>query len=229
MLQHVYERAVASGAEEVLIATDDTRIADVAQDFGATVCMTAVAHPSGTDRLAEVAQQRLWQDQTIIVNVQGDEPLIPPANIAQVARNIARHNVNMATLCTSVLDRAELRNPNVVKVVMDQQGMALYFSRAVIPFQRDDFFEPVVESVTDPIAAPVEYYRHIGLYAYTVQFLTRFAAHGSVAIERAEKLEQLRALWIGERIHIEIAAEPPAAGVDTPDDLARLQQYFTNG
>jgi 3-deoxy-manno-octulosonate cytidylyltransferase (CMP-KDO synthetase) len=212
MLQHVYERALESGAGEVIIATEDHRVEVAARKFEAAVCMTSPDHASGSDRIAEVARKLKWKDSALIVNVQGDEPFIPPANIAQVALNLEQHKVEMATLRTPVADAADVANPNVVKVVVDAAGMALYFSRAAIPHRRD------------VSGAAVEYYRHIGLYAYRNGFLQRYTRTPPASLEEAEKLEQLRALWLGARIHVAVAQTAPGAGVDTPEDLARALQ-----
>ncbi|HEX5055934.1 MAG TPA: 3-deoxy-manno-octulosonate cytidylyltransferase [Gammaproteobacteria bacterium] len=214
MLQHVYERALEGGAGEVIIATEDRRVEEAARKFGAAVCMTSPEHASGSDRIAEVARQLKWKDSTLIVNVQGDEPFIPPDNIAQVAANLAQHKVEMATLRTPIMDAADVPNPNVVKVVVDAAGMALYFSRAAIPYQRD------------PLSGgSAQYYRHIGLYAYRNDFLQRYTRTPPVPPEEAEKLEQLRALWLGARIHVAVAQIAPAVGVDTPEDLARILRH----
>jgi 3-deoxy-manno-octulosonate cytidylyltransferase (CMP-KDO synthetase) len=211
MIQHVYQRAVASGADEVIIATDDERVADAAKKFGAPCRMTSPTHASGSDRIAEIAAAARWQDTDIVVNVQGDEPLIPPENIAQVAHNLAQHGVEMATLRTPIREAAEVRDPNVVKVVVDRDDIALYFSRAAIPHRRDP---------AERQEAP--YYRHIGLYAYRVGFLRRYTQTPPVLIEETEKLEQLRALWLGVRIHTAVARLEPGPGIDTMDELGRL-------
>jgi 3-deoxy-manno-octulosonate cytidylyltransferase (CMP-KDO synthetase) len=211
MIRHVHERALASGAAEVIIATDDKRIADVVEKFGATCRMTSAGHTSGSDRIAEVAAQLGWQDTDIVVNVQGDEPLIPPENIAQVAHNLAAHGVEMATLRTPIVEAADVRDPNVVKVVVDRDEFALYFSRAAIPHRRD-----LLERTEAP------YYRHIGLYAYRVGFLRRYTETPPAPIEVTEKLEQLRALWMGVRIHAAAAQVTPGPGIDTMDELERL-------
>lgn len=210
MLRHVYERALASGAGDVVVATEDRRVEEAARDFGATVLMTSPEHASGSDRIAEVALKLGWEDSTLIVNVQGDEPFIPPDNIAQVAANLARHGAEMASLRTPITDPEEARNPNIVKVVVDAAEMALYFSRALIPYRRD------------AAGAPVQYYRHIGLYAYRNDFLQRYTRTPPAPLEEAEKLEQLRALWLGARIHVAVAHTAPGAGVDTPEDLAQV-------
>jgi 3-deoxy-manno-octulosonate cytidylyltransferase (CMP-KDO synthetase) len=172
--------------------------------------MTSPGHASGSDRIAEVAALLGWRDSTLIVNVQGDEPFIPPDNIAQVAANQARYETEMASLRTPIDDSSEAANPNVVKVVVDAAEMALYFSRALIPYRRD------------AAGAPVQYYRHVGLYAYRNDFLRRYTRTPPAPLEEAEKLEQLRALWLGARIHVAVAHSAPGAGIDTPEDLARV-------
>jgi 3-deoxy-manno-octulosonate cytidylyltransferase (CMP-KDO synthetase) len=210
MVQHVYERAIASGAGQVILATDDERIQRAGEEFGAEVCMTGREHTSGSDRLAEVVSRHKWSAATIIVNVQGDEPLIPPENIAQVAANIAEHpQAAMATLVTGFADRNELISTDNVKVVTDCNGYAIYFSRAVIPHDRDSNMD-------------IKYQRHIGIYAYRAQSLLEFAALKPAPPELQEKLEQLRALWYGKKIHVAHAVKNPPPGVDTPEDLRRL-------
>ena len=224
MIQHVYERAVQSGATEVVIATDDERIRQVAADFGAMVCMTAAHHPTGTDRLAEVARLRGYTSQHIIVNLQGDEPLMPPALIRQVAANLQSHpQASAATLCERITSSTELFDPHLVKVVMDRQGYALYFSRAPIPWDRDAFGQ---EPGTPALPARSEHYRHIGLYAYRAEFLQDYVQWPPCIIEQTESLEQLRILWNGHTLHVAEALENPGIGVDTPDDLVRVQQLL---
>ena len=210
MIQHVFERALASGAEQVIVATDDQRIQSAAENFDAEVCMTSTAHESGSDRLAEVVSIYNWPDDTIVVNVQGDEPFIPPENIKQVANNIAeRPLASIATLVTEFDNRSELESSDNVKVISDRESYALYFSRAVIPYNRDD-------------KDNVNYYRHIGIYAYRVSYLKEFAQLKVAPIEQYEKLEQLRALWYGRKISVTVAARKPPPGVDTPEDLKNL-------
>ncbi|MGY8869316.1 MAG: 3-deoxy-manno-octulosonate cytidylyltransferase [Pseudomonadales bacterium] len=222
MVQHVYERALQSEAERVIIATDDERIAAVASGFGAEVCMTKADHPSGTDRLQEVVSSLGFYADDIVVNVQGDEPLIPPRVINQVAHNLkAEPDAGIATLSEPIEDVASLLNPNVVKVVTDHRGMAVYFSRAPIPWPRDEF------SVNkDVMPSSYNWQRHIGIYAYRVKMLNEFVRWAPAPIEEAECLEQLRAMWNGARIHVEVADELPPAGVDTPEDLERLRELF---
>ena len=177
--------------------------------------MTAAEHPSGTDRLAQVAQDRRLGDSDIVVNVQGDEPLIPPAVINQVAGNLAAHsNASIATLAEPIETAEELTNPNVVKVVSDSQGLALYFSRAPVPWPRDAFRDDATN--LPPVGG---WARHIGIYAYRVGFLARYVSWSPAELERVEQLEQLRALFNGERIHVAMASEAVPAGVDTEDDL----------
>jgi 3-deoxy-manno-octulosonate cytidylyltransferase (CMP-KDO synthetase) len=220
LLEHVFRKALASGAAEVVIATDDTRIRAAAEAFGARVCMTAAAHPSGTDRLAEVADSLDWPDDAIVVNLQGDEPLMPPALIRQVAAGLANHpQAAIATLQAGIETPEEVLSPHVVKVVTDAQGYALYFSRAPIPFHRTAFGQAGVLSA---VPADTRYFRHIGLYAYRAGTLRRYPRLSACSLEKAESLEQLRALWHGLRIYVEEAREIPPAGVDTEDDLARV-------
>lgn len=215
MLQHVYERAQQTAASAVIIATDDKRIQAVAESFGAQVCLTA-AHPSGTDRLQEVVSKLGYKDDTLVVNVQGDEPLIAPQLIEQVANNLAQSSADVATLCYPISQADDLFNPNLVKVVFDQQGYALYFSRAPIPWARDGFAKA-------PKQMPqAQYYRHIGLYAYRAALLQRYVKWQPCELERLEALEQLRVLWYGGKIHVAVAKVEPVAGVDTPADLERV-------
>lgn len=222
MLQLVYEQALASGAASVVIATDDARIEAAARSFGAEVCMTAPEHSSGSERLAEAAQRLGYGDEEIVVNLQGDEPLMPPELLRQVADNLAVHgHAAVATLCTRIHTAAELFDPHAVKVVMDREGMALYFSRAVIPWDRDAF-----AVTTEELPAQALHYRHLGLYAYRVGFLKRYVTLEPCALEQMEVLEQLRVLWHGARIHVAEAAVLPAPGVDTPEDLERVRRVI---
>ncbi|WP_111641910.1 3-deoxy-manno-octulosonate cytidylyltransferase [Marinimicrobium alkaliphilum] len=223
MIQHTYERACQSGAAAVVVATDDIRIAEAVEAFGGRVCMTSAEHHSGTDRLQEVATTLVLPEDAIVVNVQGDEPLIPPSVIDQVAANLAAHPAaSMATLCEPLSSLADFQNPNVVKVVADERGHALYFSRAPIPWPRDHFAQAAVDELPQGLPAR----RHIGLYAYRVALLNRFVRWPQAALERWEALEQLRVLAAGEAIHIELASAPVPGGVDTPEDLARIQTYL---
>ena len=215
MVQRVWEQASRSAASSLVIATDDTRIRDVAQGFGAQVCMTSSEHPSGTDRLQQVAREMGWDDEQIVVNVQGDEPLIPPAVIDQVAANLAtRPQAGMATLCEPLETLEELLNPNAVKVVADREGMALYFSRAPIPWPRDAFAQS-----REAMPSEGQWQRHIGIYAYRTRFLHQYVTWQPAPLELLESLEQLRALYNGERIHVAPAVQPVPGGVDTQQDL----------
>jgi 3-deoxy-manno-octulosonate cytidylyltransferase (CMP-KDO synthetase) len=216
MVQWVWQQAMQSGASRVVIATDDARVEQVAREFGAEVLMTDPAHNSGTERLAEVVRCLALTADTVVVNVQGDEPFVPPAIIRQVADNLAsQHQARMATLAVALNDPAEIANPNIVKVVCDKNGYALYFSRAVVPFDRDGAFQH---------ECAVHYQRHIGIYAYRAGFILDYVSWPASTLERIECLEQLRVLWQGERIHVAIAAEVPPVGVDTPADLAHARQ-----
>jgi len=222
MVQHVWEQACKSSAAQVVIATDDQRIVEACQAFGAQVLLTRADHESGTDRLAEVAQALGLAADAIVVNVQGDEPLIPPAVINQVAANLAAHGeAGMATLAEPIEDVEALFNPNVVKVVSDINGLALTFSRATLPWARDQF-----AADRDQVPAGVPFRRHIGIYAYRAGFLQDFVAWGPCWLEETERLEQLRALWHGVRIHVADAIEAPPAGVDTPLDLERVRRLL---
>ena len=227
LIEHVYRRALASGALEVVVATDDVHIQQTAEGFGATVCMTSPNHPSGTDRLAEVAARLNWPDDAIIVNVQGDEPQIPPALIQQVAAGLESHpDAGIATVCARIDDPAELFDPNVVKVVRDSQDYALYFSRAPIPWHREGF--GVNQETLNRLPENGVWSRHIGLYAYRVAVLTRYPRLSPAMAEQTESLEQLRALWHGIRIHVAEAVEIPPPGVDTEIDLARVAAQWAS-
>lgn len=223
MIQYVFEKAQQSGANRVIIATDNEKVAAVAQGFGAEVCMTSEHHNSGTERLAEVVEKLAISDDEIIVNIQGDEPLIPPVIVRQVAENLAKFKVNMATLAVKIHDAEELFNPNVVKVLTDKDGYVLYFSRSVIPYDRDQFMG--LQDITKATLAEV-YLRHIGLYAYRAGFIKKYVQWAPTQLENLEKLEQLRVLWNGERIHVELAKEVPAVGVDTAEDLEKVRSIL---
>lgn len=227
MIQHVYERAGESDAGRVVIATDDERIESVCLDFGAEVVMTSLDHASGTDRLEEVARVLGFAPDDRVVNVQGDEPLIPPALINQVANNLERFpRAAIATLCEKITDISSVLNPNVVKVVADHQGMAHYFSRAPIPWARDAWSDGSWPLGDADLPEDVDYYRHIGIYGYRVQLLTDFVRWAPAPTEMTESLEQLRALYNGARIHVEEACQTPPAGVDTDADLERLRRWM---
>ena len=219
MIQHVWQQAKQSAASRVVVATDDARIVEACQAFGAEVLLTRADHNSGTDRLAEVATQLGLADDAIVVNVQGDEPLIPPAIIDQVAANLAAHpEAGIATLGEPIQDAATLFNPNAVKLVADVNGLALTFSRAPLPWARDQF-----AASRDSLPDGVPFRRHIGIYAYRAGFLHNFVAWGPCWLEDTECLEQLRALYHGVRIHVADALQSPPAGVDTPEDLQRVR------
>jgi len=222
MILHVQRLALRSGAAEVVVATDDTRIRDACLAAGGTVEMTAAHHVSGTDRIAEVAMRRGWAGEDIVVNVQGDEPLLPPALIGQVAGLLAATpGAAIATLATPILGEAEYLDPNVVKIVARPDGMALYFSRAPIPWDRD--------GAAQVPAAASRYHgsrRHLGLYAYRVAALLKLASAAPAELERRERLEQLRALALGLAIVVADAQEPPGPGVDTEQDLARADSIL---
>ncbi|MCG6407086.1 3-deoxy-manno-octulosonate cytidylyltransferase [Vibrio fluvialis] len=216
MVQWVYEQAMQAGAERVIIATDDARVEQAVLAFGGTVCMTSPDHQSGTERLAEVVKLMGIEDDHIIVNVQGDEPLIPPSIIRQVADNLAASQAPMATLAVEISHEDEVFNPNAVKVVTDKDGYALYFSRATIPWDRDNFAKD--KTVVQPLM------RHIGIYAYRAGFINTYIQWPASQLEKIECLEQLRVLWYGEKMHVAVALEAPPAGVDTPEDLDAVRR-----
>ena len=222
MVVRVAERAQGSGAARVVVATDDARVEAAVAAHGIAVCMTRADHPTGTDRLAEAAALLALPDDAIVVNVQGDEPLLDPALMRRMAEVlVARPDAAIATACHPIDDAAEAFNPNVVKVVLDAAGYALYFSRATIPWARDAF-----AAARDALPAGLPLYRHYGLYAYRVSFLRAYPRLAPAPIERFEALEQLRALWHGYRIAVEVTHGTPAPGIDTPDDLARVRALF---
>jgi 3-deoxy-manno-octulosonate cytidylyltransferase (CMP-KDO synthetase) len=222
MVVHVAERARESGASTVVVATDHAEIAAAVRDHGIDAIMTRADHPSGTDRIAEVAHTCGWGVSEIVVNVQGDEPLIDPALIRAAAADLAQHTeASIATACHPLNDRDDMFNPNVVKVVTDNLGYALYFSRAPIPWARDAF---TASTATLPAGLPVN--RHIGIYAYRVEFLRAYSGLAPSPIEQFEALEQLRALWHGYRISVVPTAHAPAAGVDTEEDLQRVRSIL---
>ncbi|AUV01709.1 3-deoxy-manno-octulosonate cytidylyltransferase [Phytobacter ursingii] len=216
MVVHVLERARESGAARVIVATDNTDVARAVEAVGGEVCMTRADHHSGTERLAEVVEKCGFSDDTVIVNVQGDEPMIPPAIIRQVAENLAARDIGMATLAVRIHHAEEAFNPNAVKVVTDAQGYALYFSRATIPWDRDRFAASR-ETIGDT------FLRHIGIYGYRAGFIRRYVNWETSPLENIEMLEQLRVLWYGEKIHVAVATEVPGTGVDTQEDLVRVR------
>ena len=215
MIQHVYERGLESRAEEVVIATDDERIADTAEAFGASVCMTGDQHQSGTERIAEVADLMDWPDEQIVVNLQGDEPAMPAKLIDQCAGLLDDATADIATLASPFLTQDDFRNPNCVKVIRDEQGHAIYFSRATVPYPRDD------ENAERAAGAALH---HHGIYAYRCGVLRQFVAAAPSELEVCEQLEQLRALSLGMTIAVGIPTERPGAGVDTEEDLERARQ-----
>lgn len=224
LIQHVYERACESKAGRVIVATDDARIEAAARAFGAEVCRTRAEHNSGTERIAEVVAQLGIADDAVVVNLQGDEPLMPPALIRAVAELLAaRPDASMATASHPISDLATWRNPNVAKVVCDARGDALYFSRAPIPWPRS----LMAAGDTDSGVAIPHAQRHIGLYAYRAGFITQYTRLAASPLETIESLEQLRVLWHGYRIAVHTSAELPGPGVDTPEDLAAVRAIFS--
>lgn len=221
MVVHVMERAKESGADRVIVATDHPDVFAAVEAAGGEVCMTRADHQSGTERLAEVIELYGFSDEEIIVNVQGDEPLVPPVIIKQVADNLASCEAGMATLAVPIETAEEAFNPNAVKVVMDVNGYALYFSRATIPWERERFAKSR-ETVGDT------FLRHIGIYAYRAGFIRRYVNWAPSPLENIELLEQLRVLWYGEKIHVAVAKEVPSVGVDTPEDLQRVREFLAH-
>ena len=216
MVIRVAEQAVKSGANDIVIATDFEKIVTVAKQHGFNAVMTQVNHPSGTDRIAEVAQKLNWNDDEIVVNIQGDEPLIDPLLINDVALTLAHsRDAVMATACHAIHDEATLLNPNAVKVVIDSDGNALYFSRAPIPYPRDDVFK-----------ANIQAFRHVGIYAYRVGFLKQYANLAVTELEKIESLEQLRVLHHGYKIGVTVTKNAPVTGVDTQADLDYVRSLF---
>ncbi|MFP5381536.1 MAG: 3-deoxy-manno-octulosonate cytidylyltransferase [Gammaproteobacteria bacterium] len=224
MVLRVLDRALAAGAESVIVATDDSRVQQAVEAAGHQALMTSPEHQSGTERLVEVVEALGWPDDALVVNVQGDEPLIDPGLIREAARRLVLHpEAVMATLAHPIHDPADFVNPNVVKVVADEAGYALYFSRAPIPWPRDAF------AAGQPMPHELGALRHIGLYAYRAGFLRTYAGLASSPLERHEMLEQLRVLWHGHRISLGLAASAPAPGVDTPEDLERVRCLLAAG
>ena len=211
MIEWVYRAAQQANAAEIVVATDDQRIVDQVESFGGNACMTASSHRSGTDRILEVARIRQWARDSIVVNLQGDEPLMPAVNISQVAEGLVASGCSMATL-HKVIDPGDAQDPNLVKLVHDKSGHALYFSRSLIPYDRSGEVS--------------QYFGHIGIYAYRVGFLETFSQLDPCELEVAESLEQLRALCNGYSIHSEIARAAPGPGVDTEQDLARVEKLM---
>ena len=221
MLQHVYEQAIKSSMDRVIIATDDQRIFDQMNEIGCEICMTSTEHRSGTDRLAEVAQIYQFNDSDIVVNVQGDEPLIPPEVIDQVADLLLlNETASVSTLSTAIKDELTLLDSNIVKVVTNQRGEALYFSRAPIPWDRDNNDKDALFKGT--------YQRHIGIYGYRVSFLMQYSQWSACALETIESLEQLRVLWHGDKIQVAEAISVPPEGVDTEDDLEKIRSIINS-
>ena len=221
MVVRVAEQAAQSGAQQIWIATDHQPIMAAMHEHGYKACMTKADHPSGTDRIAEVVAQHNWGNDTIVVNVQGDEPLIPPQLIRAVAQHLHDHpECAIATACHPIHDEAAMRNPNIVKAVLDKDGNALYFSRAPIPYPRDAF------ASNQPLPKNISVLRHIGIYAYRASFLRAYSQLAPAAIEQIESLEQLRALWHGYKIGVTVTQDAPPAGVDTEADLLLAREQF---
>jgi 3-deoxy-manno-octulosonate cytidylyltransferase (CMP-KDO synthetase) len=222
MIAHVCEKALHAGADEVVVATDDDRIMQTVTDLGIRAIMTRADHQNGTERIAEMVEHCGWAGHDIIVNVQGDEPLIPPELIRDLAETLAsQQQAGIATLAAKIIDHEEIFNPNAVKVVLDSNAYALYFSRAPIPWDRDGF-----AGQGRQVSDKMPYYRHIGMYVYTVDFLKRYVNWQPSALETVESLEQLRILWYGEKIKVKIVDKTPVTGVDTAEDLHRIEKMM---
>ncbi|WP_279084776.1 3-deoxy-manno-octulosonate cytidylyltransferase [Gilliamella apis] len=224
MIIRVMEQAQKSSASRVIIATDNQQVFNVVQSYGGEVVLTSDKHNSGTERLAEVINTFQLADDEVIVNVQGDEPLIPPIIIDQVADNLVKYKTGMATLAVPIDSVEEAFNPGAVKVVMDKDGYALYFSRATIPWERDRFAKLSEQNKLDSIGD--FYLRHIGIYAYRAGFIRQYIQWTPSALEQIEMLEQLRVLWYGEKIHVAVAKQAPAIGVDTQEDLDKVRALY---
>jgi len=228
LIQRVHDNALQCGADQVIIATDDERIALIAKKFGADVCMTSEQHNSGTERIAEVVLSRHLPDDCVVVNLQGDEPLMPPQFMTMLANKLlADKACSLSTLSHPISTLDELFNPNVVKVVTDSVGRALYFSRAPIPWDREKF-DSIYESGFDKLLPVTGYHRHIGLYAYRVGFIKKYVTLKPSHCEKLELLEQLRVLDHGYHILVSSIDENPGIGVDTEDDLDRVRELFLN-
>ena len=222
MIAHVCQRAKEAEADEIIVATDDQRIFQAVSDLGFNALMTRAVHQSGTERIAEVARLCGWAGDQIIVNLQGDEPLIPPTYIREVAKALAgQQQAGIATLAARITEPEEIFNANAVKVVLNHAGYALYFSRAPIPWDRDAF-----AGSGGKLSGKMPYLRHIGMYAYTVDFLNKYCLWEATLLESVESLEQLRILWHGEAVFVKIVAQTPSAGVDTQEDLMRVEQVL---
>jgi 3-deoxy-manno-octulosonate cytidylyltransferase (CMP-KDO synthetase) len=221
LLQHAYDNAIASGAESVIIATDDERIEQVATAFGAKVCMTASEHQSGTERISEVVSALEFDDDEIIVALQTDYACVPPDAIRQVATDLLEHdNVKVVSLCEAIKNPEKLFNPNVVKVVFNRRGYAMYFSRAPIPWEKNNFDDPAKVTVKG------DHYRHIGIYAYRAGFLQNYMDWPSSPLESLECLEQLRILWNGTKIHMSISKGTMPPAVHAKEDVDKVLEYL---
>ncbi len=225
MLQHVFQRAMESGADSVVIATDSPKISKVAQSFGAKVCMTSADHQSGTERIAEAALALDYAPDEIVVNVQGDQPFILPQAIRQVAEDLEKHdNVKISSICERITHGRDLFDPSVVKVVLNWRNYAVYFSRAPIPWDVERF-KGLTKPELDKIPPSDQHYRHIGLYAYRVNFLQEYIEWPASPLEQMESLEQLRILWNGTRMHMVISKDRIPPEVNTPEDLEKIKEY----
>jgi 3-deoxy-manno-octulosonate cytidylyltransferase (CMP-KDO synthetase) len=230
LIQRVYEQATSSNADRVIIATDDSRIEYAAKSFGAQVCMTSSYHRSGTERIAEVIRTLRFNPDDIVVNLQGDEPMMPVELIDLVASQLHQYDdAKMSTICTQINDDAELFNPNVVKVVRDNMGYAMYFSRAPIPWDRNSFPQQMSQFAFQnlSICEHTKFYKHIGLYSYTADFVLQYTNYAPSTLEQTESLEQLRALQNGQKIYVGEVNHASGIGVDTDEDLQKARGFFS--
>lgn len=226
LLERVYERATLCGAQSVTIATDDERIEDAALKFGGAVCRTSEHHPTGTDRLAEAVEKLGLSQNAIVVNLQGDEPLVPINCIHTIVKSMQDNpKAFMTTICSPILDADHLRDPNVVKVVLDKSGFALYFSRSLMPYPRESQSHNLLDELMKQQQEP-HFYRHIGLFAYRARSLKRYQTLSQPLIEKLELIEALRILWHGEQIHVSVVPEPLPPGVDTLAELEHMRSLF---
>ena len=217
MIQHVHEKAVLSGAESITIATDDERVAEAAEAFGANVCMTSPDHPSGTERICEAVEAMELDDDEVVIGLQADEPLMPHAVIRSLAEDLIEHdNIHVASVCSPLLSVDDLFNPNIVKVVLNRRQYAMYFSRAPIPWDRESFADPSKAQLTEM------HYQHLGLYGYRVNFLRKYVDWSASPLETCESLEQLRILWHGGRMHMVVNTSAVSHGVDTQEQYEKM-------
>lgn len=220
MVVRVMEKAIASGADRVIVATDHLKVLETVKNAGGEACMTRDDHQSGTERLAEVITFFNIKNREIVINMQGDEPFISPDLVSQVAENLSKSKAVIATLATPIVEEADVNDPHIVKVIIDAYSYAIYFSRATIPWSSDSFF------YNSKYTTRNKFLRHIGIYAYHAEFILRYTALPPSPIEKIESLEQLRALWYGEKIHVALASKVPGIGIDTPEQFEKIRTLY---